>query len=367
MEHVLINGLWIGDSLPLLAQLCITSFLRNGHPFRLFVYEEVDNIPLGTRVADASEILPAHEIFFHASGSLAHFADWFRYRLLADQGGVWTDLDVVCLKPFIPGQLPWFALHSPSEVAVGFLAFPERHDLPQLLAKYASDPTTEMPWDSAHVREQKASLRHTQSGIINLRIHNPYGSTGPTEFTKAVEHFGLMSTAAAPATIYPIPWTRWRSYFNAQIRLDAPILASAWALHLWGELLRREPDALEQLSPHSIVATLLELNGLTPPESPVPLGSTESDFIFQNGRRIYAIHPHWRDGLVLFQNGEFRRTATDCRGNWEDLHEGCIGLRWGRWTSEMLIPQSDGQPDTYRVGPWQASARGANCPVVSSI
>lgn len=352
-----VNGLWIGDSLPLLAQLCITSFLRNGHTFRLFVYGEVKEVPMGTVIADASEVLPEHAIFYHATGSLAHFADWFRYRLLADQGGIWTDLDVVSLKPFVPSHLPWFALHKPGEVAIGFLAFPQGHELPLLLANFASDPATEMPWDSASEREQKTALRSAQPEVINRRIYNPYGSSGPTEFTKAVQYFELMSTAAEPFTLYPVPWPRWHWYFDGHLQLDNPLFSNSWALHLWGELLRREPDALAQLSPNSIVATLLELHGLSPPAPPLRPLNSELTAPLLSENRVLAVHPHWRDELVLFDDGTFKRVATDCRGNWEALHEGCIGLRWNKWTPEMLVPQNGDQSSNYKVVAWRASSQ----------
>lgn len=50
-----IQSLWIGGSLSVMEQLCITSFLKNGHPFHLYTYEDVKNIPDGTIVKDAED------------------------------------------------------------------------------------------------------------------------------------------------------------------------------------------------------------------------------------------------------------------------------------------------------------------------
>jgi len=36
MKHQKITALWVGETLPLLAQLCIKSFLDHGHEFQLF-------------------------------------------------------------------------------------------------------------------------------------------------------------------------------------------------------------------------------------------------------------------------------------------------------------------------------------------
>src|SRR5579862_9281216 len=98
--NTIIQGLWVGSSLSAMERLCISSFLKHGHIFRLFVYEPVTGIPPGTEVHDAKLILPASAIFRYANGSLAGFSNFFRYKLLLERGGWWVDLDTVCLKYF---------------------------------------------------------------------------------------------------------------------------------------------------------------------------------------------------------------------------------------------------------------------------
>lgn len=99
----IIQGLWIGDRLSAIEQLSIKSFLANGHPYHLYVYEEIKNIPSGTTIKDANEIIKQNRIFKYNSswgkGSYAGFADLFRYHLLFKNGGWWFDTDVVCLRP----------------------------------------------------------------------------------------------------------------------------------------------------------------------------------------------------------------------------------------------------------------------------
>lgn len=102
MKNQKITGLWVGETLPLLAQLCIKSFLDHGHEFQLFTYRSYANIPTGTTVRDAREILPEDAVFYHENGSLAPFADWFRNEFLVREGGYWTDLDVACLSDDFP-------------------------------------------------------------------------------------------------------------------------------------------------------------------------------------------------------------------------------------------------------------------------
>lgn len=104
----LIHALWIGTQLSPIELLCIHSFLEHGHEFHLWVYEKIQtSLPDKIILEDASKIIPKAEVFCyqntnqfgHGKGSYAGFSDIFRYRLLYDQGGWWTDMDVVCLKP----------------------------------------------------------------------------------------------------------------------------------------------------------------------------------------------------------------------------------------------------------------------------
>lgn len=103
-NNKIVQSLWIGDNLSKLEQLSIQSFLSNGHLYHLYVYDEIANIPDGTSVFDANEIIPKNQIFVYkdgwAKGSYSGFADLFRIKLLKLKGGWWVDSDIVCLKFF---------------------------------------------------------------------------------------------------------------------------------------------------------------------------------------------------------------------------------------------------------------------------
>lgn len=104
-----VQALWIGNGLSTMERLCINSFLKNGHPFHLYVYDDVEDIPDGTTICDANEILGKDKIFHYSdsacksaklNGTIAAFSNMFRYKLLYDKGGYWVDMDIICLKPF---------------------------------------------------------------------------------------------------------------------------------------------------------------------------------------------------------------------------------------------------------------------------
>src|SRR5437870_1345057 len=101
----IVQGLWIGPELSVMEQLSVASFMRNGHEYHLYVYDDVKNIPAGTVIKDASEILPASRIFqYKHFPTYAGFSNFFRYKLLLERGGWWIDTDTVCLKPFDFGK-----------------------------------------------------------------------------------------------------------------------------------------------------------------------------------------------------------------------------------------------------------------------
>lgn len=98
-----IQSLWVGRSLSTLEKLSINSFLKNGHEYHLYVYDDFE-APDGTVFKDANDIMPRKEIFYYKSGkgkgSVSAFSNIFRYELLNKKGGIWVDCDVVCVKPF---------------------------------------------------------------------------------------------------------------------------------------------------------------------------------------------------------------------------------------------------------------------------
>ena len=104
-NNKIVQGLWIGEELSLNEILCISSFIKNGHEFHLYVYDKIKNIPNKCIVKDANEILPETDIFYYnekqsISGEKrpTAFSNMFRYKLLYDKGNYWVDMDMICIK-----------------------------------------------------------------------------------------------------------------------------------------------------------------------------------------------------------------------------------------------------------------------------
>ncbi len=302
MNQHTISGLWVGDTLPLMAVLCIKSFLDHGHRFQLFTYKSYDNVPAGTIVRDAADILPENSVFHHANGSLAPFADWFRNEFLVREGGFWTDLDVACLKDDFPTEMPWFCTQEPGLVAVGVIGFPAHHPMMEALRRSAEDPASPTPWDSDEERHSREALKRDCPAVEERRRRAPWGHCGPEGFTRALRHFNLLHLAKQPSQLYPLHYTVWRKCYNGDCHLRSTELTNAWAIHLWGEMLRNEPDAWENLSRNGIVGELLDKH-LPGHERLAPVPAAEE-------RRKVRILV----GICSCNNAAHRREA--CRETW---------------------------------------------------
>ena len=108
-DNRIVHGLWIGKYLSNLELLTLHSFIRHGHEFHLWLYDDlVTPLPPGVVIEDAAELLPKESIFTKKNldaecgvgkGSYGPFSDLFRYKLLYEKGGYWVDMDITCLRP----------------------------------------------------------------------------------------------------------------------------------------------------------------------------------------------------------------------------------------------------------------------------
>ena len=96
---MIIQGFWHGCDLSRFEYNSILSYLQNGYEYHLYTYDIIGNIPNGVIIKDANEIIPKTDIFYYYD-SITPFSDLFRYKMLYDKGGIWTDCDIFCLHKF---------------------------------------------------------------------------------------------------------------------------------------------------------------------------------------------------------------------------------------------------------------------------
>lgn len=234
----IIQSLWIGPTLTLNEQLCISSFLHHGHEFHLYCYDHVQGIPEGTIVKDANTILSSDSIFQYHSGSYAGFADWFRWELLSKYGNFWVDTDVICVKPFQFSSEIIFGLEQNDLVCPAVIGFPKGHQLCSFLANVCKNPFNPLPYDTKKKKRKKLKYRLLGRGREKIG----WGEAGgPIGFTKALKYFNLYSQAQSHLAFFPISPLHWdtiydRTYENESINL----FTNTYAIHLWNEMSRRK-------------------------------------------------------------------------------------------------------------------------------
>ena len=58
----IIQSLWIGNKISNIEKLCINSYIKNGHAFHLYAYNDIEGVPSDCVIKDASEILPEKDV-----------------------------------------------------------------------------------------------------------------------------------------------------------------------------------------------------------------------------------------------------------------------------------------------------------------
>lgn len=240
----------------------MTSFAANGHPVHLHVYDEPAAVPDQVMLVDASAILPRRRLFTHArSGSLAVFADWFRYRLLYEHGGLWVDTDVVCLKPFEHESDEIYAWEDERVINNAVLGLPSGHKLAKWMIERCESPNKILPTDSFRTRRRKLTRRLLRQ---NGAEATQWGETGPAGLTAAARHLGCLERALPFWHFYPIHHLNWRTVFDGSLQDNAAIVSGSYGLHLWNEMTRFDSrfDKNARFPPESLFERLCTRYGV---------------------------------------------------------------------------------------------------------
>jgi hypothetical protein len=92
-----VHMLWASGELSRLARLSLASFLAHGYRVTLWSYQPEHHAgDDALLVRDAAEFLPVEA---KDMANMAYLTSLFRYRVLAEEGGIWADMDVVALGP----------------------------------------------------------------------------------------------------------------------------------------------------------------------------------------------------------------------------------------------------------------------------
>jgi hypothetical protein len=212
-----IGSLWVGDKLSNLEILSIKSFILNGHPYHLHVYNDIENIPEGVILEDANKIVPEKDIFYAPGsngrpGSLGAFSDYFRFKMMQETGGYWVDTDIVCIRPFDFKDPYVFASENThrgeQEATSGIQKFPKNCDAVKYCVEYC---------DSF---EDKNNIR--------------WGDIGPSLVRNTIKKYSLQKYVKDYKIFMPVNWWEANEFFNPNPTFQ--ITPDTYSIHLWNDV-----------------------------------------------------------------------------------------------------------------------------------
>lgn len=215
---------------------CLNSVLRHGHEVTLYSYGQVDGVPDGVEVRNASDILPHDRIILHSSGSPALFANWFRYELQRRALGTWIDCDIYLLSPLDGDALYLFGEEEEAgRINTGILRFPPDSPLLEPLLNLFEERSVPS-WLPPRSRIA-AWIRLLSTGRSGLS-HMPWGSAGPKALSFLAHRHGLDRWARPPETFCPARWQDALWITDPAIGLDDVVGPATVAVHLWNERIK---------------------------------------------------------------------------------------------------------------------------------
>lgn len=204
-----VQSLWIGQDLTIIEQQCIQSYIDNGMDFHLYIYDKnIKHIPDTTIIKNANEILSESEIFEYSDGGVSAFSNVFRYKLLYDKGGIWVDMDMICLRHFKFKEDYVFSSemnrYNKQHVNVGFIKVPEKSKLMLLCYK---------------------------NSLVVKKLKPKWGELGPKLFKKFVEKLRLTKYIKPYTHFCPISYYEIDNILN--LKKNKHLLKHSYCVHLW--------------------------------------------------------------------------------------------------------------------------------------
>ncbi len=255
-----VASLWIGDRLGVIERTSINSFLKQGHHFILYAYNNLKNIPDGIELRNAQDIFPCEHIIQHKkTGSVALHSDLFRYALMKQKEIIWVDLDIIALKHF-NFDTDWIiGFEKDNSVGNAVLRLPEYSKALQEIQKIT--PTTKwlpptLDW-SQKIRYFFKSLYY--GGLTIDRW--PYGHTGPGLITYYMKQFNEISHVMPTEIFYSVPFDKARDMLLPETIPLKSLPKEAYAIHLWGKELKNhlQKEFNNEIPEGSLLAEIISL------------------------------------------------------------------------------------------------------------
>ena len=234
-----VNGLWMSESdeLPIIAVMSINSYLKHGHQFVLWSYlPSYKNLPNGCILKDANKIIPQSEAYKDVLDTYAHFSDLWRWKFLYENGGFWTDLDVVCLKDEIPiskDGIHLCKMDAPTDtVMVGTLAFPKGHIVSKTMYELCKKPYEISEFDGGDLLKLKRKNLKKHRTHEDRMHYCPYPATYRM-FGAVIMKYNLAQKVLTHDYVYPVKYEQLNMLTAPAFNLKQVITENTFAIHLW--------------------------------------------------------------------------------------------------------------------------------------
>ena len=231
-----IGSLWIGSALSYIEQMCLLSFVQQGHAVTLFTYGPVANVPRDIVVADAREIHDPATFLYSKFGTPVLQSDIFRLNMVRKTGMVWADADMFALKPVLADTGHVHGVFGGSSVCNAILKLPEKSPALSAYLAYCADPYPIPPWwdDARRIEagelKRKGAWKHASD-----QSHDIYGPPALTHFLK---ESGEIEHSAAREVYYPVAFKELDLLIEPSDVETTHFMAETRAVHLWARRLR---------------------------------------------------------------------------------------------------------------------------------
>ena len=271
-----VAALWIGGALTWLEQLCLTSFVAQGHPTVLYTYGPVTGIPDGVTVKDGREVVDTEDFFTHArTESVALFSDYFRFHLFVKAPGtIWIDTDIYCHRPidFTDDTLFGYETYEGGkrgQVNGAVMTLPTTSKALKSMLEFMEDPYPIPDW---------LPPRHLQPILDRRDAGDPmhvgemvWGIWGPVGLTAHLRMSGEIAAAHPRDVFYPVHFSERKLFLHRPAKVEQQLTDNTRTIHLWApikKIMAKKNDGL--CPPGSFLETLVQKHQITPADAPIP-------------------------------------------------------------------------------------------------
>lgn len=201
---------WHAGPLRFVDQVCMASWLRNGHEVDLYCNHTPPNLPDGIRILDAKQILdpslmeklrPKYHLEKVPFQAVVSFSDMMRMAFFKKNAGFWLDTDTYLFSPVRHDPAKPFFAKDGRRIGISALYFPPDSDVLTDYFKVLDNKILMPPWTSWEFKTLRPLL-YTLAGrpwapsdfLITL-----YGNHG---ITRLVKKHRLYKQSAPQETFY---------------------------------------------------------------------------------------------------------------------------------------------------------------------